>query len=85
MATMRLLARDTEAFALLPTVVVRDELRDGALYEHCTVPGLFEHFYAITAERMFQHPLIAAALARDERDLLETGASKSAQKATRAD
>ena len=28
-------------------------------------------FYAITAERLYQHPLIAAALARDERELLE--------------
>lgn len=72
MATMRLLARDTETLALVPTVVVRDELRVGALHEHYAVPGLFENFYAITAERMFQHPLIDAALARDERELLET-------------
>ncbi len=76
MATMRLLARDTEALALVPTVVVRDELRDGALHEQCVVPGLFENFYAITAERMFQHPLIDAALVRDERELLETAASR---------
>lgn len=80
MATMRLLARDTEALALLPTVVVRDELREGALHEHCVVPGLFETFYAITAERTFQHPLIAAALSREERDLLETPAAGRAAK-----
>jgi LysR family transcriptional regulator, transcriptional activator of nhaA len=73
MATLRLLARDTDALALVPTVVVRDELRDGALHEQCRVPGLFENFYAITAERMFQHPLVAEALARDERELLESG------------
>jgi len=71
MATMRLLARDTHALALLPSVVVRDELREGVLHEHCVVPGLFETFYAITAERRFQHPLIEALLARDEHDLLE--------------
>ncbi len=70
MAMMRLLARDTQAFALLPSVVVRDELRDGALHEHGVVPGLFETFYAVTAERKFQHPLVAALLARDEDDLL---------------
>ena len=70
MATMRLLARDTEALALVPTVVVRDELRDGTLLQHCPVPGLFETFYAITAERMFPHPLIQLALARDEDALL---------------
>lgn len=82
MATMRLLARDTQALALVPTVVVRDELREGALHEHCVVPGLFESFYAITAHRMFQHPLIEIALARDENDLLETGSARSAAKRT---
>jgi LysR family transcriptional activator of nhaA len=75
MATMRLLARDTQALALLPTVVVRDELREGVLHQHWAVSGLFENFYAITAERMFQHPLIKAALARDEGDLLEIQSS----------
>jgi LysR family transcriptional activator of nhaA len=75
MAMMRLLARDTQALALLPAVVVRDELRLGLLHEHCVVPELFETFYAITAERQFQHPMIEAALARDARELLETGPS----------
>lgn len=73
MATMRLLARDTHALALVPSVVVRDELREGVLREHYVVPGLFETFYAITAERRFQHPLLEALLARDEHDLLEAG------------
>lgn len=70
MATMRLLARDTDAIALVPSVVVRDELREGVLHEHCVVPALFETFYAITAERSFQHPLLDTVLARDEHDLL---------------
>ena len=74
MATMRLLARDTTALALVPTIVVRDELRAGVLHELCAIPGLFETFYAITAERAFQHPLIETALSRDEEDLLETPA-----------
>jgi LysR family transcriptional activator of nhaA len=73
MATMRLLARDTKALALVPSVVVRDELREGLLHEHCVVPGLFETFYAITAERRFPHPLLNTVLARDEEDLLEAG------------
>jgi LysR family transcriptional activator of nhaA len=76
MATMRLLARDTDALALVPTVVVRDELHEGALHEQCTLPGLFETFYAITAERRFQHPMIDEALARDEGDLLETAPAR---------
>jgi len=70
MATMRLLARDSQALALVPSVVVRDELREGALHEHCVVPALFETFYAITAERSFQHPLLATMLLRDEQALL---------------
>ncbi|MDP3277445.1 MAG: LysR substrate-binding domain-containing protein [Deltaproteobacteria bacterium] len=71
MATLRLLARDTDALALVPSVVVRDELREKVLHEHCVVPGLFETFYAITAERRFEHPLLKTALARDEQDLLK--------------
>lgn len=70
MATMRLVARDTRALALLPSVVVRDELRERVLHEYCVVPELFETFYAITAERRFQHPLLEEILARDEHDLL---------------
>jgi len=70
MATMRLLARDADALALVPSVVVRDELREGILHEHCVVPGLFETFYAIIVERAFQHPLLKPLLARDEDELL---------------
>lgn len=73
MATMRLLARDLEALALLPSVVVRDELRSGALREHCVVPGLFERFYSITVDRHYQHPLVKALLARGEDDILAMG------------
>lgn len=76
MATMRLLARDTHAYALVPTVVVRDELRAGTLHEQCPVPALFEMFYAITAKRMFQHPLIETMLMREEHDLLETASAQ---------
>lgn len=84
MATMRLLARNTDALALLPTVVVRDELRQGILHEQCAVPGVFETFYAITAQRMFQHPLIATALASDERELLASSGSRPAAARRRA-
>jgi len=72
MATMRLLVCDTKALALIPSVVVRDELCEGVLFEHCMIPELFETFYAITAERVFQHPLLEKALSRDENELLAT-------------
>jgi LysR family transcriptional activator of nhaA len=73
MATMRLLARDLDRLALLPRVVVRDELRSGTLVEQCAVPGLFETFYSITVERHFQHPLVGILLARAEDDILAMG------------
>jgi len=73
MATMRLVARDTDALALLPTVVVRDELRQGLVHELCVVPELSEGFYAITIDRRYQHPLLRALLDRDEQQLLAMG------------
>jgi LysR family transcriptional activator of nhaA len=82
MATMRLLARDTHALALVPSVVVRDELREGALHELCEVPGVFETFYAVTAERAFQHPLLASVLRREEHDLLQAAPRRRTAKST---
>jgi LysR family transcriptional activator of nhaA len=70
MAMLRLLARDTEAVALLPSVVVRDELRDRRLAEYCTVPGLHEDFYAITVKRSYQPPLLKALFARSGAEVL---------------
>lgn len=70
MAMMRLLARDTEAVALLPPVVVRDELNSGVLRELAVVPGLHEEFYAITVERRYQHPLVKVLLSRTVNELL---------------
>lgn len=70
MAAMRLLARDLDALALMPSVVVRDELRSGELRDHGVVPGLFESFYSITVERQFQHPLVKSLLARKGDQLL---------------
>lgn len=73
MATIRLLARDSGAPALVPSVVVRDELREGTLQELCVVADVAETFYAITIERRFQHPLLRALLDRDEAELLAVG------------
>ena len=70
MAMLRVLARDTDAVALLPSVVVRDELRDGRLHEYCVVPNLYEHFYAITVKRSYQHPLLKTLFSRTEAEVL---------------
>ena len=48
MAMLRLLARDSGAYSVLPEVVVRDEIAQGTLHVHQTLPDAFEHFYAVT-------------------------------------
>ncbi len=58
MAMLRLLAREGVGVALVPPVVVKDELRDGRLREICRVPGLIKPFYAITLSRQFPNPLV---------------------------
>lgn len=70
MAMLRLLARDAGAPALLPTVVVQDELRSGVLRELAVVPGLHEQFYAITVKRHFTPPLLKSLLAQGEAEVL---------------
>lgn len=63
MAMLRLLARESRVgVALVPPVVVRDELRSGTLVEHAQVPGLREGFWAVTRGRRFPNPLLAEVL-----------------------
>ena len=64
MAMLRLLARDSDGLALVPPIVVRDELAAGLLVEVCPVPNLSETFYAITQKRRFPNPLLAELLMR---------------------
>lgn len=70
MAMLRLLARDSGNVALLPTVVVQDELKSGKLQEYCVVPQLHENFYAITVQRHFEPPLLKTLLRRPEAEVL---------------
>ncbi|WEY40534.1 LysR family transcriptional regulator [Paraburkholderia sp. SUR17] len=51
MAMLRLLARDSGWLAVLPEVVVQDELRFGSLVKVGQSAELQEHFYAITTSR----------------------------------
>ena len=75
MALLRLLARDSDSVALLPTVVVQDELRSGRLVEYGVVPDLHENFYAISVQRRFEPPLLKALLKQSEADVLGTAGS----------
>lgn len=71
MALLRLLARDSDCVALLPSVVVQDELRTRQLVELCTVPNLFESFYAISAPRRFAPAALRELLKRPEEAVLQ--------------
>ncbi len=58
MAMMRLLAREGVGLAVLPPIVVRDELESGLLVEAAALPGVTETFYAVTMDRRFPNPLL---------------------------
>lgn len=64
MAMMRLLTRDSGHYAVLPPVVVRDELNSGALEDYGALPGVFEEFYAISIRRRFEKPALRELLSK---------------------
>lgn len=64
MAMLRLLAREGEGLALVPPVVVRDEIEDGILVETHRIPQIHETFYAITPSRRFPNPLVGELVSR---------------------
>ncbi len=70
MALLRLLARDSDSVALVPTVVVQDELSSGRLVEYAVVPGLYETFFAISLHRRFEPPLLKSLLKQSEEAFL---------------
>ncbi|RVT87157.1 LysR family transcriptional regulator [Rhodobacteraceae bacterium CCMM004] len=76
MAMMRLLAREGVGLAVLPPIVVQDELASGRLVEIDRLPGISETFYAVTVERRFPNPIVGTLLeaARRERPDAEQGA-----------
>lgn len=58
MAMMRLLAREGVGLAIVPPIVVKDELGNGRLVEVDRFPRLTETFYAVTLSRRFPNPLL---------------------------
>lgn len=63
MAMLRLLAREDIGLALVPPIVVRDELAAGTLRESPFDLGIAEAFFAVRLDRRFPNPLL--------RDLLD--------------
>jgi LysR family transcriptional activator of nhaA len=64
MAMIRLLAREGEALALVPPVVVQSEIKEGILVETHRIPQVRETFYAVTPSRRFPNPLVAELVQR---------------------
>jgi LysR family transcriptional activator of nhaA len=62
MAMMRLLAREDVGLAVLPPIVVKDELAAGLLVEGDEPLGITETFFAVTMERRFPNPALRALL-----------------------
>ncbi|MEM5467737.1 LysR family transcriptional regulator [Celeribacter marinus] len=62
MAMMRLLAREGVGLAVLPPIVVQDELTSGRLVEAGRLPEIGETFYAVTMTRRFPNPILAQLL-----------------------
>ena len=58
MAMLRLIAREDCGLAVVPPIVVEEELKTGLLKEISNIPGLSESFYAITLGRRFPNPLL---------------------------
>lgn len=65
MAMLRLIAREHSGLAVVPPIVVKDELDSGALVEIAELPGLAETFFAITLTRRFPNPLLSRLLPRE--------------------
>jgi len=65
MAMLRLVARAHAGLAVVPPIVVKDELDNGVLEEVAKLPGLAETFWAITLARRFPNPLLDRVLPRD--------------------
>ncbi len=62
MAMLRLLAREDAGLAVLPPIVVQDELAAGTLTEAAMLEGMQETFLAVTLQRRFPNPLLAEVL-----------------------
>ena len=62
MAMIRLLARADAGLAIIPPIVVRDELGSGSLVEASRLSGIHETFLAVTRARRFPNPLLGDVL-----------------------
>ena len=64
MAMLRLLAREGDVLALVPPLVVRDEIATGDLVVTHRIAEVRETFHAVTASRHFPNPLVGSLIER---------------------
>lgn len=64
MAMLRLLARDTGGVAVVPEIVVQDELSNHLLEKYCVLPEVQESFYATTVKRHLPSALLEMLLSQ---------------------
>ena len=65
MAMLRLLARADAGIAVIPPIVVQDELESGRLKEYARLDDVREIFAAVTISRKFPNPLVREVLRTD--------------------
>ncbi|MEM6818677.1 MAG: LysR family transcriptional regulator [Pseudomonadota bacterium] len=76
MALMRLMVREDFGLAVVPPIVVRDELNSGTLRDFGEIPALAETFHAVTLKRKFPNPLLPKLLRRIDDGLVQKPASR---------
>ncbi|MEL7022939.1 MAG: LysR family transcriptional regulator [Pseudomonadota bacterium] len=70
MPLMRLMVREDFGVAVVPPIVVRDELNSGMLVDFGDIPALVETFHAVTLKRKFPNPFLPKLLRRIDDGLL---------------
>lgn len=73
MAMLRLLARADAGVAVIPPIVVQDELASGKLVELARLDEIAEIFCAVTIQRRFPNPLLTEVLKRRASETEKTG------------
>ncbi|MFK8052460.1 MAG: LysR family transcriptional regulator [Woeseiaceae bacterium] len=72
MTLLRLMVREDFGVAVVPRIVVRDELNDGTLMEFAELPGLTETFHAVTLPRKFESSVLQSLLRRIDDGIAQT-------------
>lgn len=72
MAMLRLLAREGVGLAVIPPIVVKDELASGILVDADHLPGIRETFFAVVTRRRYPNPFLQGLL-----EPMDTGESRS--------